>query len=77
MMLSGLEPVAVGRPKPIVIIRPQGVGTAGKVLGPIVVLGLPGSLPVGIFYWGNAIEGIRVRHGILSSEGNSSGKDSV
>ena len=45
-MAGGLEAVAVGRAEAVVVVGPQRVGPAAEVLLPVVVLGLPGGLPV-------------------------------
>ena len=41
-----LESVAVGGAEAIVVVSPEGVGAAGEVLGPVVVLGFPAGQPV-------------------------------
>jgi hypothetical protein len=63
VVLRGLEAVTKTRAEAIVIVRSQGIGTAGKVFVPVIILGLPGSLPRGILDRRNTVEGIRFRHG--------------
>ena len=41
------EAVAVRGTELVVVVRPESVGPAAEVLLPLVVLGLPGRLPVG------------------------------
>src|SRR5215207_6891287 len=45
VMLGRLEAIAICGTKPVVVIRSQGVGAAGEVLVPVIVLGFPGSSP--------------------------------